>query len=170
MLFDVIVVAMEAAKPTTLGVVPAPGVNRDNIMKEFPKRQGKKNLFLVVLAILVVLAGVGTGWAMSGGLSASGGLPSVTTQGDETKVDAEISEEDLEGLDEAEGTLVEGGIGGEGTHHLERTGGESQTAYLTSTVIDLQTHVGKKVHVWGETLSAVQASWLMDVIRIKEIN
>ena len=69
--------------------------------------------------------------------------------------------------DTAEGTLQEGGISGEGTHHLVRPGGDSQNVYLTSTVIDLQSFVGKKVQVWGQTVSARKAGWLMDVGKVK---
>jgi hypothetical protein len=65
--------------------------------------------------------------------------------------------------DSAEGILQEGGIDGEGNYHLERTGGKSQTAYLTSTTVDLSVYVGKKVKVWGQTFSGQKAGWLMDV-------
>jgi hypothetical protein len=65
--------------------------------------------------------------------------------------------------------LEEGGIDGEGTHHLVRDGGPSKSVYLTSTVIDLDSFAGKKVKVWGETISARKAGWLMDVGKIKII-
>lgn len=71
--------------------------------------------------------------------------------------------------DTAKGLLVEGGIKGEGTHHLDRDLGEQKYVYLTSSVIDLQSFVGKKVQVWGETLAAQNAGWLMDVGRVKVI-
>ena len=38
---------------------------------------------------------------------------------------------------------------------------------MISSVIDLDQYVGKKVEVWGLTLDAVKASWLMDVGRLK---
>ena len=65
--------------------------------------------------------------------------------------------------DQAEGTLKEGGIDGEGNFHLVRPGGESQNVYLTSTTVDLTQYIGKKVRVWGETFAAEKAGWLMDV-------
>jgi hypothetical protein len=65
------------------------------------------------------------------------------------------------------GVLEKGGIDGEGTHKLIREGGPSQTAYLTSSVLDLDQFVGKKVQVWGETFQGQKAGWLMDVGRIK---
>ena len=69
--------------------------------------------------------------------------------------------------DEAEGEIASGGIDGEGSHHLIREGGESQYVYLTSSIIDLDQFVDKKVKVWGETFEAQQAGWLMDVGRLQ---
>ena len=68
--------------------------------------------------------------------------------------------------DKAEGQLVQGGIDGEGSHHLVREGGESQNVYLTSSIIDLNQFVGKQVQVWGQTFKAQNAGWLMDVGRL----
>lgn len=65
--------------------------------------------------------------------------------------------------DSVEGILREGGIDGEGNFHIERPGGESQNAYLTSSTVDLSGYVGKKVKVWGQTFSGQKAGWLMDV-------
>lgn len=65
--------------------------------------------------------------------------------------------------DSTEGILKEGGIDGEGNYHLERPGGSSQNAYLTSSTVDLSQFVGKKVRVWGETFQGEKAGWLMDV-------
>jgi len=65
--------------------------------------------------------------------------------------------------DSVEGILREGGIDGEGNFHIERPGGVSQNAYLTSSTVDLSNYVGKKVKVWGQTFSGQKAGWLMDV-------
>lgn len=65
--------------------------------------------------------------------------------------------------DSVEGILREGGIDGEGNFHIERPGGVSQNAYLTSSTVDLSSYVGKKVKVWGQTFSGQKAGWLMDV-------
>ena len=69
--------------------------------------------------------------------------------------------------DNATGVLKEGGIGNEGTHHLEREGGSSQTVYLTSSVVDLSSFSGKKVQVWGQTIASKKAGWLMDVAKVQ---
>jgi len=57
----------------------------------------------------------------------------------------------------------------QGTHKLIRPGGESQTAFLTSSVLDLDQYVGKKVKVYGETFGSNQVGWLMDVGKVEEI-
>ena len=70
----------------------------------------------------------------------------------------------------ATGVLDKGGLSGEGTHKLVRPGGLSQTVYMTSSVIDLDTLVGHQVTVWGETFKGQKAGWLMDVGRVKVEN
>ncbi len=55
----------------------------------------------------------------------------------------------------------------QGTHKLNRLGGESQTAFLTSSVLDLDQYVGKKVKVFGETFGSSQVGWLMDVGKVE---
>ena len=70
--------------------------------------------------------------------------------------------------DTATGVLREGGIDGEGSHHLER-GAIDQTAYLTSSSIDMTPYIGKKVKVWGATNKGQKAGWLMDVGSIEEV-
>jgi len=65
--------------------------------------------------------------------------------------------------DSAEGVMREGGMEGEGNFHLERPGGISQNAYLTSSTVDLSKYIGKKVKVWGQTFTGQKAGWLMDV-------
>lgn len=69
--------------------------------------------------------------------------------------------------DTATGEMAAGGLNGEGTHHLIRPGGASQTVYLVSSIVDLDQYVGKKVQVIGQTLKARRVGWLMDVGRIK---
>lgn len=72
--------------------------------------------------------------------------------------------------DSAEGTLEKGGLDGEGSHKLIRPGGESQTAYVTSSTLDLDQFVGRKVKVWGETYKAQRAGWFMDVGRVEVLD
>ncbi|MBI2066073.1 hypothetical protein HYT60_01010 [Candidatus Woesebacteria bacterium] len=146
--------------------IPRPQVNiPTSVLKKFPKFDFKSNLPLIVGAVLVVMVGVGTGWLLSG--SRGGATPTVPGAASGLK-EAGIADE-ATFKDTADGVLEEGGVDGEGTHHLVRPGGASQNVYLTSTVIDLQSFVGKKVQVWGQTISAREAGWLMDVGKIKVI-
>lgn len=67
----------------------------------------------------------------------------------------------------ATGVLDKGGLNGEGSHKLLRPGGASQTVYLTSSVIDLDSLVGHQITIWGETFKGQKTGWLMDVGRAK---
>jgi hypothetical protein len=71
--------------------------------------------------------------------------------------------------DTATGTIEKGSINGEGTHILNRPGGASQRASLTSSTVDLDLFVGKNVEVKGETNSSTKTSWLLDVGNLKVI-
>lgn len=119
----------------------------------------------VAFSFLVVTVGVGTAWLLSDkilGRSSSVAAPGAKVSSGEAGIlDPEVK------YDSAIGILKVGGIGEEGTHHLEREGGPSKHVYLTSSVIDLQAFVDKKVEVWGETLASKKAGWLMDVAKIK---
>ena len=141
----------------------------EGVLKEFPKGKAKNLFLLIAASFLVVLLGVASGWIASGGLKEKTSKNAGKTSGVQgTQLEAGISDEKAF-PDSAEGVLEEGGINGEGTHHLVRDGGESQYAYLTSTVIDLDKYKGKKVKVWGETIRAKRAGWFMDVGKIKVI-
>jgi len=125
-----------------------------------------KLLSLASGAVLLIAGGVITGNLLASGKAGPIGL------GEESKV---IKTEKVVGStdtstfrDSAEGVLENGGIDGEGTHHLVRAEGRpDQNAYLTSSVVDLDQYAGKKVKVWGETFTAQKAGWLMDVGKIE---
>lgn len=69
--------------------------------------------------------------------------------------------------DTATGLIEKGSINGEGTHILNREGGLSQRASLTSSVIDLDLFVGRKVEIKGATNTSNKTSWLLDVGWVK---
>ena len=69
--------------------------------------------------------------------------------------------------DSATGVIKAGGVNNEGTHTLIREGGVTQNAALTSSVVDLDLFIDKKVEVSGETNDSNKASWFMDVGSIK---
>jgi len=147
----------------------------DNQVRPMIKpKMGKKfnKLYLVLGVVLVVGIGVVSGWLLSGKSlqfgKKSGSLTSAPTTNTNAS-EAGVADDSLYS-ETAQGTLEEGGISGEGTHHLARPGGDSQNIYLISTAFDLQSFVGKKVQVWGNTISSKKAGWLMDVGRIKTID
>lgn len=117
-------------------------------------------------SFLVVLGGVGTAWILStrvinkSPVAAPGAKVTSTSAG---VLDPKVK------YDNATGVLKEGGINNEGTHHLETTGGPAHFVYLTSSVIDLESFLGKNVEVWGETLASKKAGWLMDVAKIQVV-
>jgi hypothetical protein len=71
--------------------------------------------------------------------------------------------------DTTEGTLIDGGKNGEGTHQLEREGGPTKTATLTSSAVDLNGYIGKKVKVCGKTFNSQKVGWLLDIGYIEAI-
>lgn len=123
---------------------------------------------LIVIAFAVVALGVGSAWMISAKvINKSSGSNSLAAPGVKaTSNEAGALDPSIK-YDNATGELKEGGIDNEGTHHLERDGGPSKNVYLTSSVIDLQSFVGKKVEVWGETVASKHAGWLMDVAKIQ---
>jgi hypothetical protein len=130
------------------------------------------NSGLVVAAIVAILLGVGTGYGSSKLYAKNMGLPSgdiqkVATEGSVKNGDVFGSPDTESFEDSAKGYLEAGGLDNEGTHHLVREGGVSQTVYLTSSVTDLSKLEGMEVQVWGETFKGQKAGWLMDVGRIQ---
>jgi len=126
-----------------------------------------KKTILIILAFILVLAGIGTGYLLSGrSVGQSQVLRSVNQE--EVKPGVIVGVVDEQSFkDSAEGKLEKGGVDGEGSHHLVRPGGDSQNVYLTSSIVELDKFVGRKVKVWGQTFSAQKAGWLMDVGKLK---
>ncbi|MBI4067065.1 hypothetical protein HY407_01675 [Candidatus Gottesmanbacteria bacterium] len=125
------------------------------------KNQNMKKYYIIGLVIIV--AGVITGLVLgkSRSVSSATGLPISGGKKIVGSTDTSLFK------DVAEGKLEKGGIDGEGTHKLIRPGGDSQTVYLKSSVLDLQQFVGKKIKIWGKTYAAQKAAWLMDVGRVE---
>lgn len=136
----------------------------------------KKSTFglKIVFALVVVLAGIGSGYALaqfsSPRAAGQAGETVVPEDTNQVKVGAVFGAQDENKYkDNAEGVLVSGGIDGEGSHHLLRDGGPSRNVYMTSSVLDLALFEGAKVKVWGETFASQKAGWLMDVGRVQVI-
>ena len=132
-----------------------------------PMKIASKNMMPYIIgAFVVVLLGVGSAWLLSSKIGTSGSsdkaAPGIkVTSTSAGKLDPNIK------YDTATGILQEGGINGEGTFHLVREGGASKYVYLTSSMIDLNHFVGKKVDIWGETLASKKAGWLMDISKVQ---
>ena len=130
------------------------------------KRIGNFSLNQIFLAILVVsvLLGVSAGYLLSSSKNAGGLASSTPSKSADSPKTAQQDKSTFK--DFAEGTIQKKEASkkdnySEGTHILVRTGAVPVT--LTSSVVDLEEYEGKKVVVYGQTLSAVKAGWLMDV-------
>jgi len=139
-----------------------------------PEASSPKGILTRFLPIFVVLVIVTLG--ITSGLILASRQKSTTqtiTQGENQETNKQIAEILAQTFkDEAEGTIQKNDKLDkyvQGTHKLMRPGGESQTAYLTSSVLDLDQYVGKKVKVFGETFGSSQVGWLMDVGKVEEI-
>lgn len=152
-----------------------PDTTNQPVLRSFsnPNQSGaakKAHVPLIAIALAVVLAGAATGWAIAKVESpSSSSEQAAVNQGELAGDEAGIGDESKFEKETPEGVLVEGGLDGEGTHHLDRGAGPDKMVYLTSSVINLDNWVGKKVRVWGNTMTAQKAPWLMDVGKIKVI-
>lgn len=137
----------------------------EEVVEEKKEKKFENKIVYIVFAVLILL-GVGTGYLLS---HVNGGLPGTKTAGQTTtQTKTAVGSSDTTTFkDWAEGTLEDGGLDGEGSHHLVRDGGPSQTVYLISSIVDLSQFVGKKVKVWGATMAAKKAAWLMDVGKVE---
>ena len=131
----------------------------------------------ILIIILLLALGLGyfisRAYPLSGSKNASllGGPEAISTENITDKSAIEVGK--LYGdtatvfKDSATGTIEKGSINGVGTHILNREGGASQRASLTSSVVDLDLFVGRRVEVKGETNASKQTSWLLDVGSVK---
>ncbi|MEK7592539.1 MAG: hypothetical protein AAB508_04050 [Patescibacteria group bacterium] len=135
----------------------------DTIQVTKENKDMKKGIVLIFYGCMII-AGVIVGY----GLSRNFQTTPVKNNEPGQNANPTLSVKDAQTFkDSAEGMLDAGGFNGEGTHTLVRDGGPSQTAYLMSSVVDLDQFVGKKVKVYGQTIAAKKASWLMDVGKIE---
>ena len=135
-----------------------------------PKKSNKAMLFMIIGSFLVVVLGIVSGWFLAGTKQTgkTDNQNSQSTSQDKQLQEAGVGDEKSYGST-VEGVLKKGGIKGEGTHYIDRGLGESKFVYLTSSLVDLDSFVDRKVVVWGETISAKYAGWLIDVGKIKVV-
>lgn len=118
--------------------------------------------------ILLAALGVGTGFLLS---TKNGAGSPLVPAGTAIKTATVVGVSDPSTFkDCATGTLEKEGLNGEGTHKLIREGGPSQTAYLISSIVDMDQYVSTKVKVCGQTMQAKRVSWLMDVGRLETLS
>ncbi len=138
------------------------------VMRSFKDSKSSTPGKIVVLFIVLIALGLGTGFALAKYSAKTGkNIPLLPTKNSTAKGKAFGSDDTKTFKDTAEGQLAEGGIEGEGQYHLVRPGGDSQNVYVTSATVDLGQFIGKKIKVWGQTQTAQTAGWLMDVGRVE---
>lgn len=150
--------------PTTKNEVPEEELVRPMNATALKPAEKMKLMVGAVYALLAIL-GIGTGYL----LSQKASLPGSTSQKPGfIKTNTVAGSTDTKTFkDSAVGVVQKGGLDGEGTHQLIRDGGPSQTVYLISSVVDLDEYVGKKVKIFGQTVAAQKAAWLMDVGKVE---
>lgn len=126
---------------------------------------------LIFTIVIVLILGIGTGYIASN-VAGSGkkgpiSINNSSSGGSKGKGFTAGVDDTKTFPDTAEGVVTEGGIDGEGAFHLVRPGGDSQNVYMTSSAVDLNQFIGKKVKVWGQTQTAQKAGWLMDVGKVQ---
>jgi len=139
-------------------------------LRTAPKQAKLAKILPYFIVVVIVALGIGTGLVASS-------VQKAKAQNHQAKSieEEELSPEQQQSFsqtfrDEAEGIIEKNDdfdTYAQGPWKLIRTGGESQTAYLTSSVMDLDEYIGKKVKVYGETFGSGQVSWLMDVGKVE---
>jgi hypothetical protein len=152
-------------------------MEEQNLVQEFPQTQKKLNLKEILVPSLIIVAIIIAGSFTGYFLSKRGSLVSGPTETEQLIGGAEVIQGPKEvGIkdekafrDTSQGKIAVNDNKDipEGSHKLIRPGGPSQTAYITSSVLDLDQFLDKCVQVWGETFAAQKAGWLMDVGRVK---
>ncbi len=147
-----------------------------SLVQEFPEESKKTNWKGILIPSLIILAIIAAG-AVTGYFFSKKGLTSGSIETKQLIGGAELVQGPKEVGIKDEAAFKDTAQGKievndnqeitEGSHKLLRPGGPSQTAYLTSSVLDLNQFTGKCVQVWGETFAGQKAGWLMDVGRIK---
>lgn len=143
----------------------------NNILRSVPKNIPFKKLIPLAVIVIIVAAGIFSGLVFSSRNKNS--KITASTVADEKNLSPEqkqsfqsITRDSAEGVVEKNDKFEETA---QGQWKLIRVGGESQTAYLTSSFMDLDQYVGKKVKVYGETLGTDKVGWLMDVAKVEEL-
>lgn len=154
------------------------GTEEGRLLKKMPSLTTsfdfRKSLLPALLVLTIILAGATSGYFLARRSLAvpeqetelTGGVTMVQGPKEVGIKDEEVFRDTAKGRIEANDSEEIT----EGSHKLIRPGGESQTAYLTSSVLDLSQFQGKCVQIWGETFAGQEVGWLMDVGRVKVLD
>jgi hypothetical protein len=161
-----------SAKPAATSSAFSAKPGGPSVMQSFKenKKEGPSTAKVLIVMLVMAALGIGTGYGIAAFSAAPGQkslVPNAINPNAPQKGQTFGVDDTAAYPDDAEGVLKEGGIEGEGQYHLERTGGESQNVYMTSSTVDLSKFVGQKVKVWGATQTAQHAGWLMDVGKVE---
>lgn len=164
-------------EPAQSNPQPAPSVpSQPPIVKKVPTPPNlgskAKKLLPIIIVVIVVSLGIISGLLLSSKSkisqsSGEGALSEENLSGEQKQSFNQTFRDQAEGVIEKNDDLDKYA---QGTHKLIRPGGEDQTAYLTSSVLDLDEYNGKKVKVFGETFGSSQVGWLMDVGKVEVVN
>ena len=149
-------------------------IKEKEILHQFEEEKGVWKAVAVPAAaiFLIVVAGAVSGFFLSRRGPTASGLENKELMGGAQMVDTSegmgIKDEKVF-RDTAKGKIEvnDFSVVKDGSHKLLRPGGQSQTAYLTSSVVDLNQFKNECVQIWGETFAGQSAGWLMDVGRVK---
>jgi hypothetical protein len=152
-----------------------PNLSTNNSNTNFSEPNKTPKLILVIIGVLAIASGFWisrffpskTAVSFSELESTNAPTGATVASGETPKVGVLYGNLNQTFKDSATGTIEKGGINGVGTHILNRAGGADQRASLTSSTVDLDLFVGKKVEVKGETNNSNKTGWLMDVGSIK---
>lgn len=136
------------------------------------KSQLVSKIIQIALVVVILAIGITTGLIMSS-RAKSKQLAQTLPANNENLTPQQEKNVQTVTRDSAEGVLEKNDKFEEtsqGQWKLIRPGGDSQTAYLTSSYMDLDEYVGKKVKVYGETLGSDKVGWLMDVAKVEVEN
>ena len=134
-----------------------------------PNSVSLMNKKLIIILVIAAVLGITTGYLLTRSSGTIGSVSNSIKAATVAKGTTEGSTDTKNFKDTAEGQLKSGGIDGEGAFHLVRPGGDSQNVYLTSSTVDLNKYLNRKIKVWGQTQKAQHAGWLMDVGKIEVI-
>lgn len=160
--------------------LPESPVEEEKILKPMNTPTNIHKKMAPVVIIVAIVLGVLTGWFFTRGsgsalLTKSGGNTTSQAmlrdaQSSDTSSSTVVGSKDTKTFkDCTEGKLIQnnGKITTEGSHILQRPGGDSQNVYLTSSIVDLDQFLNKSIQVCGQTNQAQKAGWLLDVGLVK---